>query len=202
MTRGAILAASAAAVFAVAGALFVAGESGVHAQAAKKEAPLELKDDASARPWKRYPGWPTRDYSKYNTIGNLATPPAPKEPRKISGPITGDAKKGAELVADRNRGGSYLACHVIGPAGGANLPGNVGPDLSEIGNAGREDEWLFNYIYDARVYNPDSVMPPWGSHGFFDDQEINDMVAFLKTLKFARQLQDRARRSRETAVSG
>ena len=140
MTRGAILTASAAAVFAVAGALFVAGESGVHAQAAKKEAPLELKDDASARPWKRYPGWPTRDYSKYNTIGNLATPPAPKEPRKISGPITGDAKKGAELVADRNRGGSCLACHVMGPAGGANLPGNVGPDLSEIGNAGREDE--------------------------------------------------------------
>ena len=71
----------------------------------------------------------------------------------------------------------------MGPAGGANLPGNVAPDLSEIGNAGREDEWLFNYIYDGRVYNPDTVMPPWGSHGFFNDQEINDMVAFLKTLK-------------------
>ena len=26
-------------------------------------------------------------------------------------------------------------------------------------------------------------MPPWGSHGVFNDQEINDMVAFLKTLK-------------------
>ena len=70
---------------------------------------------------------------------------------------------GAKLVADRNRGGSCLACHVMGPAGGADLPGNVGPDLSEIGNAGREDEWLFNYVYDARVYNPETVMPPWGS---------------------------------------
>ncbi|MGA7082258.1 MAG: sulfur oxidation c-type cytochrome SoxA [Pseudolabrys sp.] len=197
MFRGGILAGSAAAALVAAGLFVIAGENGARAQA-KKEAPLETKEDASARPWKRYTGWPTRDYSKYNTLGNLASPPAPKEPRKISGPITGDPKKGAEMVADRNRGGSCLACHVMGPAGGANLPGNVAPDLSEIGNAGREDEWLFNYIYDARVYNPDTVMPPWGSHGFFDDQEINDMVAFLKTLKspavFKTELDDPTKR--------
>jgi sulfur-oxidizing protein SoxA len=197
MFRLGILAGSAAAALVAAGLFVIAGENGARAQA-KKEAPLETKEDASARPWKRYTGWPTRDYSKYNTLGNLASPPAPKEPRKISGPITGDPKKGAEMVADRNRGGSCLACHVIGPAGGANLPGNVAPDLSEIGNAGREDEWLFNYIYDARVYNPDTVMPPWGSHGFFDDQEINDMVAFLKTLKspavFKTELDDPTKR--------
>jgi L-cysteine S-thiosulfotransferase len=196
MSRGGILAGSAAAALLAAG-LFVAGERGVNAQA-KQEAPLETKEDASARPWKRYAGWPTRDYSKYNTLGNVASPPAPKEARKISGPIAGDSKKGAEMVADRNRGGSCLACHVMGSAGGANLPGNVAPDLSEIGNAGREDEWLFNYIYDARVYNPDTVMPPWGSHGFFDDQEINDMVAFLKTLKspaaFKTELDDPTKR--------
>ncbi|MGB8108021.1 MAG: sulfur oxidation c-type cytochrome SoxA [Pseudolabrys sp.] len=197
MFRGGILAGSAAAALVAAGLFVIAGENGARAQA-KKESPLETKEDASARPWKRYTGWPTRDYSKYNTLGNLASPPAPKEPRKISGPITGDPKKGAEMVADRNRGGSCLACHVIGPAGGANLPGNVAPDLSEIGNAGREDEWLFNYIYDARVYNPDTVMPPWGSHGFFDDQEIDDMVAFLKTLKspavFKTELDDPTKR--------
>jgi L-cysteine S-thiosulfotransferase len=197
MSRGGILAGSAVAALIAAGLFVIAGEQGASAQA-KKEVPLETKEDASARPWKRYAGWPTRDYSKFNTLGNLASPPAPKQPRKISGPITGDAKKGAEMVADRNRGGSCLACHVMGPAGGANLPGNVAPDLSEIGNAGREDEWLFNYIYDGRVYNPDTVMPPWGSHGLFDDQEINDMVAFLKTLKspavFKTELDDPAKR--------
>ena len=180
MSRGGILASSAVALV-VAGALGLAADA--QAQAVGKVAPLELKGDASVRPWKRYAGWPTRDESKWNTLANLASPPAPKQPRKLTGPITGDAAKGAKLVADRNRGGSCLACHVMGPAGGANLPGNVGPDLSEIGNAGREDEWLFNYIYDPRVYNPDAVMPPWGSHGEFNDQEINDMVAFLKTLK-------------------
>jgi L-cysteine S-thiosulfotransferase len=182
MTRGRILASRMAVVLFSAGAFVSAGGSGASAQA-KKEAPLEINGDASARPWKRYAGWPTRDESKYNTLGNVATPPAPKQPRKIASPISGDAANGAKLVADRNRGGSCLACHVMGPAGNAELPGNAAPDLSEIGSAGREDEWLFNYIYDARVYNPETVMPPWGSHGFFNDQEINDMVAFLKTLK-------------------
>ncbi len=182
MTRGGILASGATVALLVAGAFVVGGQPGANAQA-KKEAPLETKGDASVRPWKRYAGWPARDESKWNTLANLAAPPAPKTPRKLPGPITGDPKKGAELVADRNRGGSCLACHVMGPAGGANLPGNVGPDLSEIGSAGREDEYLFNYIYDARVYNPETVMPPWGGHGVFNDEEIGDMVAFLKMLK-------------------
>ena len=153
------------------------------AQATGKQAPLELKGEASVRPWKRYPGWPARDESKWSTLAKVSSPPAPKEPRKLAGPITGDAAKGAKLVADRNRGGSCLACHVMGQAGNADQPGNVGPDLSEIGNAGLSDEQLFNFIYDARVYNADTVMPPWGSHGVFTDAEINDMVAFLKTLK-------------------
>jgi sulfur-oxidizing protein SoxA len=86
----------------------------------------------------------------------------------------------------------------MGPAGGADLPGNVGPDLSEIGNAGRDDEWLFNYVNDARVYNPDTVMPPWGTHGIFTDAEIGDIVAFLKTLtkpaSFKSALDDPSRR--------
>ena len=166
MTRGGILAGTAA-IALLAGAA-VLGIGPIASAQSKKEVPLDTKGDASERPWKRYAGWPTRDESKYNTLGNLATPPAPKEPRKVAGAITGDAANGAKLVADRNRGGSCLACHVMGPAGGANLPGNVAPDLSEIGNAGREDEWLFNYVYDARVYNPDTVMPPWGSDGFFN----------------------------------
>ena len=183
MSRGRSLAGSTAACFLVIATFVIVGQMDAIAQAqVKKEAPLEIKGDASARPWKRYADWPTRDESKWNTLGHLSSPP-PTAPRKLAGPIEGDAAKGAELVADRNRGGSCLACHVMGPAGGTNLPGNIGPDLSEIGNAGREDEYLFNYIYDPRVYNPETVMPPWGGHGLFNDQEINDMVVFLKTLK-------------------
>ena len=183
MRRARILAAGTGAAALIAAGAFIQFEVPAANAQAKKQAPLELKGSAALDPWKRYAGWPARDYSKFNTLANLASPPIPKEPRKITGPITGNAANGAKLVADRARGGSCLACHVMGPAGGANLPGNVGPDLSEIGNAGREDEWFFNYVYDGRVYNPETVMPPWGTHGLFNDQEINDIVAFLKTLK-------------------
>ena len=155
--------------------------------------------DASARPWKRYDGWPDRDASAFNSLANPhASPPAPTAPRRLDGPVTGDVGNGAKLVADRTRGGSCLACHVMGQAGNADLPGNVGPDLSEIGNAGLSDEQFWNYINDARVYNPSTIMPPWGTHGLFNDKEIGDIVAFLKTLKvpakFATEVDDPAKR--------
>jgi sulfur-oxidizing protein SoxA len=139
--------------------------------------------DAAARPWKRYSGWPTRDTAPFNTLADQKlSPPAPSAPRKLDGPITGDPAIGAKLVADRTRGGSCLACHVMGQAGNADLPGNVGPDLSEIGNAGLKDEELFNFVYDARVYHAETIMPPWGTNGLFSDAEIGHIVAFLKTL--------------------
>jgi sulfur-oxidizing protein SoxA len=186
MVRGGILTSDVAAAALIAAAAFVvAPGSNANAQSAKGLAPLETVEDASVTPWKRYQGWPARNESKWSTLGKVSSPPAPKEPRKLSAPIAGNAENGAKLVADRNRGGSCLACHIMGPAGGADLPGNVGPDLSEIGNFGRDDEFLFNYIYDPRVYNPETVMPPWGGHAVFNDQEIGDMVAFLKTLKTA-----------------
>jgi sulfur-oxidizing protein SoxA len=194
--RGGFLATGAAAAALMVAGVFIGNVSGARAQT--KVAPLDTGPAASAQPWKRYPGWPAADYSKYNTLGKLASAPAPKEPHKLTGPIEGNAANGAKLVADRTRGGSCLACHVMGQAGNADLPGNVAPDLSEIGKAGREDEWLYNYVFDARVYNPDTVMPPWGSHGFFTDAEIKDIVAFLKTLKspavFKTELDDPAKR--------
>src|SRR3984893_17057456 len=162
-------------------------------------APIDATGNAAARPWKRYRDWPQRDESKFNTLADgRLSPPAPKQPRKLAGAIAGDPANGQKLVADRTRGGSCLACHVMGQAGGADLPGNVGPDLSEIGNAGRDDGWLWNYVYDARAYNPATVMPPWGTHRLFDDKEIGDIVAFLKTLKsparFKTEVDDPAKR--------
>src|SRR5262252_6902918 len=169
-------------------------------QAAQANGPAPLASgDAAPSPWERYTGWPARDTSNFNTLANpKASPPSPTEPKKLAGPVTGDAANGQKLVADRTRGGSCLACHIMGPAGNADLPGNVGPDLSQIGDAGREDEWLWNYVNDARVYNPASIMPPWGTHHLFNDKEIGDIVAFLKTLKspatFKTELDDPAKR--------
>src|SRR6267142_2299646 len=186
-------------LIAILGGLTAVAFFAVPAATQTKVPPLALEGSAAPAPWKRYGSWTTRDSSQFNTLANpQASPPAPKEPRKLDGPVTGDAANGAKLVADRTRGGSCLACHVMGRAGDADLPGNVGPDLSEIGNAGRDDEWLWNYVYDARAYNPATVMPPWGTHRLFDDKEIADIVAFLKTLKsparFKSEVDDPAKR--------
>lgn len=148
------------------------------------QAPIDTEASASPTPWKRYGGWPQRDNSDFNTLANRdASPPAPAVGalREVATPIEGDPEKGATLAFDRRRGGSCVACHVMGPQT-PELPGNVGPDLSLIGGGARSDEYLFNYVYDPRAYNPYTVMPPWGAHGVFDDEEIRDIVAFLKTL--------------------
>ena len=160
------------------------------------EAPLSLDGSAAPQPWQRYSGWNKTRWDNYSTLANPhATPPHGAE--IVIKEVTGDAVKGEALAFDRNRGGGCLACHVMGPRT-PETPGNVGPDLSEIGKAGRTDQWLYNYVYDARVYNPKSVMPPWGKHGFYSDAEIRDMVAFLKTLQtpatFANLLDDPAKR--------
>ncbi len=180
--RVAMVAAGAVALAAI---VSVIGIGEVRSQA-KKEAPLALDADTSVRPWMRYKDWPRTNWEKFDTLAKSGvSPPAPKAdaPRKVATPIEGNVAEGQKLAFDRGRGGGCLVCHAMGPASANQQVGNVGPDLSEIGNAGRTDEWFFNYIYDARVYNPETVMPPWGAHGLFTDDEIRHMVAFLKSLK-------------------
>jgi sulfur-oxidizing protein SoxA len=162
------------------------------------QAPLALEGSAAPSPWHRYADWNKARWDTYNTLANPnATPPPGRE--IVVTEITGDAAKGEKLAFDRNRGGGCLACHVMGPKT-LETPGNVGPDLSEIGKAGRTDQWLFNSVFDPRVYNPKSVMPPWGKHGFYSEAEIKDIVAFLKALKtpakFADPLDDPEKRPR------
>ena len=150
-----------------------------------RSAPLELVK-SGAPGWQRQKvdsqgsSWPQANWSDYSTLTAIVTAP-PGAPLQFTPPIEGDAAKGRQLAFDRTRGGSCVACHVFG-RDTPPQPGNVGPDLSTVG-ATRSDEWLFNYVYDPRVYNPNSIMPPWGAHRIFSIPEIRDIVAFLKTLK-------------------
>ena len=57
----------------------------------------------------------TFKFSWIDDDGTTTTAEEKNQARKMTGPITGDAELGAELVADRDRGGSCLACHVMGP---------------------------------------------------------------------------------------
>jgi len=161
-------------------AAVLAGLAG--ASVAAGPAPLSTEGSAAEVPWARYGGWPEKDYVKFNTLAREASPPPPAGPVALTGPVEGDAANGEKLAFDRARGGSCVACHVMGPKTPA-LPGNVGPDLSIIGTQNRPDDYLYNYVYDPRVYNPGTVMPPWGAHGVFEDKEVRDIVAFLKSLR-------------------
>ena len=143
------------------------------------EVPLDVEDPAAPEPWERYDGWPEDDWTAFNTVANQGVSPRVGERIAVSEAITGDAAKGRDLAMDRKRGGSCAACHILP---GAELPGNVGPDLSNIATWGRTDEWLYNYVYDPRTTNPNSIMPPWGAHKLFAADEIRDIVAYLKTL--------------------
>ncbi|MEY3218779.1 MAG: sulfur oxidation c-type cytochrome SoxA [Pseudomonadota bacterium] len=156
--------------------LFVS--SNVWAAHLNEQVPLETKAPAFVEPWQRYSGWAQDDWEEFAT---LAAPLLQAiSPAQKVGEIHGDPQKGKKLIEDRSRGGGCYACHIMP---NANLPGNVGPDLSTIGNWDRTDEYLYNRIYDPRIVNPTTVMPPWGAHKIFNEQEIYDMVAYLKTLK-------------------
>jgi sulfur-oxidizing protein SoxA len=165
--------------------LLAAGGASATQAADFQDVPMVRDGSAAPTPWKRYSNWPKTGWENYNTLADpKRSPPPPREGdfRPVATPIEGDPVKGMLLAFSRDRGGGCVACHVMGPKT-PELPGNIGPDLSEIGAAGRDDAHLFNQIYDPRIFNPTSVMIPWGAHGYYTEAEIKDMVAFLKTLR-------------------
>ena len=87
-----------------------------------------------------------------------------------------------------------LLCHA-GPFPNPHLQGTVGPDLHGVGARLTEDE-IRERLVDASRLNPDTVMPAfgtvapgarvgaaWRGKPILNGQEIDDVVAFLATLK-------------------
>lgn len=105
----------------------------------------------------------------------------------------GDATRGLAIIRDPARA-SCLICHRI-----ASLPdmdqGELGPPLdgvAEIYDAGQ----LRQRIMDARIGNPSTIMPPyyateglfrigekWADQTIYSAEDVEDVVAFLLTLK-------------------
>jgi sulfur-oxidizing protein SoxX len=86
-----------------------------------------------------------------------------------------------------------LLCHAI--PGSDRTAGNLGPSLAGVGSRFSAEE-LRPRLIDAARFNPKSVMPPYGrveglhavapqyrGKPLLTDQEIEDAVAFLLTLK-------------------
>ena len=108
---------------------------------------------------------------------------APKPPAVASPPAQpGDARRGKELAYASEKG-NCLACHVLEADG--EQPGSIGPNLSAYAQLGRTAADTFQQLWDARVHNPKTAMPPFGTNGILSAPEVADIVAYLRTLQRA-----------------
>ena len=105
----------------------------------------------------------------------------------------GDAARGARIVASRQQG-LCLLCH-SGPFPEPHLQGTLAPSLSGAGARFSEAQLRLR-IVDNRRLNPDSLMPAlhrsvglsrvgaaWAGKAVLDAQQVEDVVAFLRTLQ-------------------
>ena len=114
----------------------------------------------------------------------------------IPEPLTtqpGDAQRGLGIVTSRQTG-LCLLCH-SGPFPEERSMGNLSTNLAGAGSRWTAAQLRLR-VADARRLNPDSLMPPfhrtaglqrvgaiWQGRPVLDAQQVEDVVAFLQTLK-------------------
>jgi len=89
--------------------------------------------------------------------------------------------KGGCIVADRVKG-VCVNCHQIA---GAAHAGDIGTKLENVAARYQGEEGkkrLRDQIYDARKFNPNTVMPPFGPNVMLNNDEIDLVIEFLLTL--------------------
>jgi sulfur-oxidizing protein SoxX len=107
--------------------------------------------------------------------------------------VAGDAARGRAIVANRQVG-LCLLCHA-GPVPEERLQGNLAPDLAGSGTRWSEAQLRLR-IVDAGRINPDTIMPAYyridglnnvapavRGKPILDAQQVEDVVAYLRTLK-------------------
>lgn len=118
----------------------------------------------------------SRDLTRWPTLSYQDRRPTP-EPRRVqmSAPTLGDAARGKALAWEW-----CIACHTLP---GDEWPGTVGSPMIRYKQYQHADALVYQQIFDPRVYNPRSVMPPFGTFGLLADQDIRDLVAYLQGLE-------------------
>jgi sulfur-oxidizing protein SoxA len=149
------------------------------------EAKGEIKEVDGKRVQARYKEAPfsgvTANFEKWSTYAYDDAKKYPPPSRAPMPAIKGDPKEGRKLFMSRAKA-PCTGCHLI--QGDDVWPaGNIGPDVSVIGDRNLPDQYLFDLIYDARVFFPNTTMPPWGTAGMYTPEEIVHVVAFLQTQK-------------------
>ncbi len=93
----------------------------------------------------------------------------------------GNAENGKRIVETKNLG-NCAACHVVP---GMEFPGDVGPDLVKAmqGYTEKERGTVWQWVWDARQFDPDTIMPPFGPNKFLTKTDVDDVVEYLYSFK-------------------
>ena len=108
-----------------------------------------------------------RDMSAFLIANSTPIPGdnAPPINQKAADPTAGVSLYGESFCA---------SCHAVQNAAGNLVGGNVGPELTRIGNKAKP-EWLRAWVRNPRTYDPKTQM----SHYRFTDQQVATMEGFL-----------------------
>jgi len=87
-------------------------------------------------------------------------------------------EQGKKIALDRKKG-NCLACHVMGDG---EQPGNIGPPLIVMKARYPDKAKLRQQIYDARIKNQNTSMPPFGAHGILSDDDIDKLTDYIHSL--------------------
>ena len=88
---------------------------------------------------------------------------------------------GARLAHEISKG-NCLACHAMPTDPNAVTSANIGPPLVGMRARFPDRKQLQRQIWDARVANPETVMPPFGKNRILTSGEIDLIVDYLYTL--------------------
>jgi L-cysteine S-thiosulfotransferase len=87
-------------------------------------------------------------------------------------------EQGKEIAFERKKG-HCLACHQIA---GGQLAGTVGPALVAVKQRYPDKTRLRAQISDARLNNPNTIMPPFGPNNILSEDELNKVVEYVYSL--------------------
>ena len=115
------------------------------------------------------------------TIGLLALALGTAASAAEEPPSTAEADRlarGKAIAFDRNAG-NCLSCHMMDDG---ELPGNSGPPLIQMQLRFPDREVLRQQIWDPRIRNPDTVMPPYGANLILTEEELDLLVDYVLSL--------------------
>ncbi len=121
-----------------------------------------------------------RDLTSWTTLSHLDQRDA-RRPQRVTleEPLAGNPMRGRDIAMAKSRG-NCVACHELP---GDPWPGTVGNSLLNYQRRGMSDARVYQQIYDARIFNPQTVMPPYGTNNLLNEQELRDLVAYLQNLE-------------------